>query len=397
MEKITVDYQLTDKGLATNIQNARIRVRWAVSAFYFFQGLCFASWASRIPDIKSALMLSDGLMGSILFALPAGQMLTMPFSGYLASKYGSKKIMHFAPPMYALAMVSLSFATSPVQLAFALFFFGITGNISNIAINTQAVAAEKMFRRPIMASFHGSWSLAGFAGALIGLLMGILQLSPMYHFLMVAAVAIASTVMNSNYLLADVSSKTEKKKFFTKPDVFLLSLGVIGFFAMSCEGAMFDWSGVYFKDIVGATGGWITLGYASFMVMMTSGRFIGNKVITKFGQKKLMQINGGLIAAGLLIAVVFPTIPTAVFGFLLVGFGVSTNIPIVFSLTGSHKTMAASKALATVSSISYLGFLLGPPMIGYISEAFNLRISYLLIAVFGLMISLMVSRLKVIN
>lgn len=391
---MTVDYQIADKGLATNIQSTRSRVRLAVSAFYFFQGLCFASWASRIPDIKSALMLSDGAMGSILFALPAGQMLTMPFSGFLASKYGSKKIMRFAPPMYAIAMVSLSLATSSLQLALALFFFGITGNISNIAINTQAVVAEKMYRRPIMASFHGSWSLAGFAGALIGLLMGVLQLSPTHHFLMVCAVAIGSTFLNSNYLLDDISSSAERKKFFTKPDGLLFSLGVVGFFAMSCEGAMFDWSGVYFKDIVGATGGMITLGYASFMVMMTAGRFIGNKFIAKFGQKKLMQINGALIAAGLLLAVVYPTVPTAVFGFLLVGFGVSTNIPIVFSMAGAHKTMAPSKALAAVSSISYLGFLLGPPMIGYISEVFNLRISYLLIAVFGLMISLMVTRLK---
>ncbi|KPM49958.1 MFS transporter [Jiulongibacter sediminis] len=391
---MTIDYQIADKGLATNIQSTRSRVRLAVSAFYFFQGLCFASWASRIPDIKSALMLSDGAMGSILFALPAGQMLTMPFSGFLASKYGSKKIMRFAPPMYAIAMVSLSLATSSLQLAMALFFFGITGNISNIAINTQAVVAEKMYRRPIMASFHGSWSLAGFAGALIGLLMGILQLSPTHHFLMVCAVAIGSTLLNSNYLLDDVSSSPERKKFFTKPDGLLFSLGVVGFFAMSCEGAMFDWSGVYFKDIVGATGGWVTLGYASFMVMMTAGRFIGNKFISAFGQKRLMQINGALIAIGLLISVLLPTIPTAVFGFLLVGFGVSTNIPIVFSLAGAHKTMAPSKALAAVSSISYLGFLLGPPMIGYISEVFNLRISYLLIAVFGLMISLMVTRLK---
>ncbi|MGR3809940.1 MFS transporter [Jiulongibacter sp. NS-SX5] len=394
---MNINYQLTDRGLATNLQSVRARVRFAVSAFYFFQGLCFASWASRIPDIKSALMLSDGAMGSILFALPAGQMLTMPFSGYLASTYGSKKIMHFAPPMYALAMVLLSLATSPVQLAIALFIFGITGNISNIAINTQAVVAEKMYRRPIMASFHGSWSLAGFAGALIGLLMGVLQLSPMYHFMMVAVVAIGSTILNSHYLLADVSSPAEKKKFFTKPDGFLLSLGVIGFFAMSCEGAMFDWSGVYFKDVLGATGGLVTLGYASFMIMMTSGRFVGNKVIAKFGQKRLMQINGALIAVGLLIAVVYPTIPTAVIGFLMVGFGVSTNIPIVFSMTGSHKGMPPSKALAAVSSISYLGFLLGPPMIGYISEVFNLRISYLLIAVFGVMISLLVSRMKVMK
>jgi MFS family permease len=394
---MNINNQLIDKGLATNIQSTRKRVRWAVSAFYFFQGLCFASWASRIPDIKSALQLSDGAMGSILFALPAGQLLTMPFSGYLAGKYGSKKIMHFAPPMYAIAMVMLSLATSPILLALCLFFFGVTGNISNISINTQAVVVEKMYRKPIMASFHGSWSLAGFVGALIGLLTGILKLPPTPHFLIIMSFSILSTFINSRFLLDEIAVPQENRKFFPKPDGFLLSLGVIGFFAMSCEGAMFDWSGVYFKDIVGATGGWVSLGYACFMVMMTGGRFIGNKLTATFGKKKIMQINGVLIAGGLLIAVIFPYIPTAAFGFLLVGLGVSTNIPNVFSLAGNHKTMSTSTALASISSISYLGFLLGPPIIGYISEVFNLRISYILIAVFGLMISFMVTRLKVIR
>ena len=394
---MTIASQQLDRGLATNIESTRSRIRWAVSAFYFFQGLCFASWASRIPDIKTTLQLSDGAMGSILFALPAGQMLTMPFSGYLAGKYGSKKIMNFGPPLYAVAMVSLALATNSLQLALALFAFGITGNLSNISINTQGITAEKMYRRPIMASFHGSWSLAGFVGALIGLLMGVLQVSPLFHFIFVAAISIGATLLNSKYLLEEVSVRQEKTKLFPKPDRFILSLGVIGFFAMSCEGAMFDWSGVYFKDIVGATGGWVTLGYASFMVMMTTGRFIGNKLTAQFGKKKMMQINGVMIALGLLIAVIFPYIPTAVFGFLLVGFGISTNIPTVFSLAGTHKNMSASTALASISSISYLGFLLGPPMIGYVSEVFNLRISYLLIAVFGLIISLLVSRIKAIR
>jgi predicted MFS family arabinose efflux permease len=282
-------------------------------------------------------------------------------------------------------------------LALALFFFGISGNLSNISINTQAITAEKMYRRPIMASFHGSWSLAGFAGALIGLLMGVLLVSPLFHFIIVAAISIGATFLNSQYLLEEVSVRHEKTKLFPKPDRFILSLGVIGFFAMSCEGAMFDWSGVYFKDIIGATGGWVTLGYASFMVMMTTGRFFGNKLTAQFGKKKMMQINGYMIAVGLLIAVIFPYIPTAVFGFLLVGFGISTNIPTVFSLAGTHKNMSASTALASISSISYLGFLLGPPMIGYVSEVFNLRISYLLIAVFGLMISVLVTRIKAIR
>ena len=111
-------------------------------------------------SIKTALALSDGAMGSILFALPAGQMCTMPVSGYLVGKYGSKTIMHFALPLYSLAMILLSFCTSSWQLAGALFLFGVTGNMCNISVNTQGVNAEKMYHKPIMASFHGAWSLS---------------------------------------------------------------------------------------------------------------------------------------------------------------------------------------------------------------------------------------------
>lgn len=378
------------------IHSTKVRVRFAVSSFYFFQGLCFASWASRIPDIKTALMLSDGAMGSILFALPAGQMCTMPISGYLVGKYGSKTIMHFALPLYSLAMILLSLCTSSWQLAGALFLFGVTGNFCNISVNTQGVNAERMYHKPIMASFHGAWSLAGFIGALIGLLMGALHFSPTPHFVIISALAFISTYSNIKYLVGDSVPK-EKKKFFSKPDALILQLGIIGFFAMSCEGAMFDWSGVYFKDIVGAKGAWISLGYACFMIMMAAGRFIGDKLVAKIGKRRIMQLNGIMIATGLLIAIVFPYVPTAALGFLLVGFGVSTNIPNVYSLVGEQSKMSPSAALAAISSISYLGFLLGPPVIGYISELLNLRISYALIAVFGLMISVMVTRLKVIK
>jgi MFS family permease len=380
------------------IHSTKVRVRWAVSTFYFFQGLCFASWASRIPDIKAALALSDGAMGTILFALPAGQMCTMPISGYLVGKYGSKRIMHFALPLYSLAMILLSLCTSSWELATALFLFGVTGNFCNISVNTQGVNAERMYHRPIMSSFHGAWSLAGFAGALIGLGMAGFDMTPTPHFIIISATAFIATYANVKYLVGDTGPKTAKKeKRGFKPDPLILQLGIIGFFAMSVEGAMFDWSGVYFKDIVGAEGAWISLGYACFMIMMASGRFLGDKIVARVGKKRMMQMNGLLIMAGLFLAVAFPYIGTASIGFLLVGLGVSTNIPNVYSLVGQQNRMSPSAALAAISSISYLGFLLGPPMIGYISELVNLRFSYALIALYGVMISIMVTRLKVIR
>ena len=131
------------------------QIRIAVSAFFFCQGLCFASWASRIPDLKSTSHLSDAALGSILLALPAGQLLAMPFSGRLVTSFGSKKVLRICAVLYAICLTNIGLATQSWHLALGLFLFGICGNMCNISVNTQAVSAEKIYDRPIMTSFHG--------------------------------------------------------------------------------------------------------------------------------------------------------------------------------------------------------------------------------------------------
>ena len=373
------------------------RSRIAVSAFFFCQGLCFASWASRIPDLKSALHLSDAALGSILLALPAGQLLAMPFSGRLVTNFGSKKVLRICAVLYAICLTNIGLATQPWHLAVGLFLFGICGNFCNISVNTQAVRAEKIYDRPIMTSFHGVWSTAGFTGAAIGLLMMGLYMSPYIHFWIVAAVVIITIMITQKYLQQGRAAATEKKPFFSKPDGMLVQLGVIGFFSMASEGAMFDWSGVYFQQIVHAPTSLIALGYLTFMIAMASGRFVGDKLIAKYGRKKMLRISGILISSGLFISVLFPYIVTATLGFLIVGFGVSSIVPMVFSAAGKHSKIPPGMALAAVSSISFLGFLMGPPLIGYVAELLNLRYSFALIGLLGVTISLMVSKIKALN
>ena len=150
--------------LSLNIKSYRI----AVSSFFFLAGLTFASWASRIPDIKNTLQLSDAGLGAVLFALPVGQLVSLPLSGWLISRFGSRQLLIAADIFFPLTLIFLAFAASTLQLVIALFFFGLWANLINIAMNTQAVGVEKMYGRSIMASFHGLWSLAGFTGAAIG-------------------------------------------------------------------------------------------------------------------------------------------------------------------------------------------------------------------------------------
>lgn len=398
-----IDRFKTEGKLKKSYKNAKLsylrRIRWAVSAFYFAMGLCFATWASRIPDIKMALHLSDADLGTILFALPMGQLVMMPFSGKLVTRFGSHRIGVFSLIMYAFSLTNMGLATTALQLALGLFLFGVFGNMNNIAINTQGVYTEKLYKKTIMASFHGVWSFAGFTGALIGLAMLAFNLSPYYHFIIVGLVVITLIAFNYQFLVkAKETPKTvEKKKLFTKPDSALIWLGVIGFGCMASEGIMFDWSGIYFKDVVNAPGPLIILGYTSFMIMMASGRFLGDGLILRFGRKKVIQTSGIMISTGLFTAVAFPFLIPSTLGFMLVGLGVSTIVPTLYSLAGKNATVPPGEALTIVSSVSFLGFLMGPPVIGYIAELMGLRFSFAFIGIFGILIALMVSRIKAIQ
>jgi len=376
------------------------RVRIAVALFYFSMGLCFASWASRIPDIKTLLHLNDAAFGSILFALPVGQFLMMTFSGKLVTHYGSRKVLLFALPVYTICLSNIGLVSHGWQLAIALFMFGISGNLCNISINTQGVQAEKLYNRSIMASFHGGWSIAGFTGALIGLVMINLKVAPYTHFWIVILIVWIIVWRNNQFLVpfqATMDQEGPRRKFFSKPDSTLLQLGIIGFCSMASEGAMFDWSGIYFKDVVKAPSSLVILGYTSFMIMMALGRFIADRLIVKFGRKHLLQVSGVMISTGLFISVLFPTLIASTLGFMMVGLGVSSIVPTVYSTAGKNGKVAPGIALATVSSVSFLGFLMGPPLIGYISAAAGLRYSFAVIGIFGLCITFLVSKLKVIH
>ncbi|WP_435525882.1 MFS transporter [Chryseobacterium indoltheticum] len=144
------------------------RIRLSIFYFYFIMGLIFASWASRIPDIKSSLHLNDRQLGQVLFAMPLGQLMMMVVSGYLVNKFGSRIILITAIILYAIALTLIPQANSFIQLFLILFLFGITSNMANIAVNTQAVSLEALYKRNIMSSFHGLWSMGGLTGGILG-------------------------------------------------------------------------------------------------------------------------------------------------------------------------------------------------------------------------------------
>lgn len=372
--------------------------RLAVSSFYFIQGLVFASWASRIPDVKTSLQLSDAALGGVLFAIPVGQLSAMALSGYLVSRFGSRKVLSIASFLYPAVLVFLGLAGSVWTLSIVLFFFGITANMSNISVNTQGVGVERIYGRSIMASFHGLWSLAGFTGGLISTLMVGLNFSPLIHFLFVFLLALMIRgVMKGSLLPRDSARKFSGEKGSSlgmKLDHYIFLLGCIAFGCMMCEGIMYDWSSVYFDSVIRPSKELVRLGYVVSMCAMTCGRFMADYLVTRFGVVKVICVSGVTIASGLLMVVLFPYLLPATLGFLLLGFGVSSVVPLCYSLAGKSKSMVPGVAIAAVSTIGFLGFLIGPPLIGFVAQALDLRWALGLVTIVGLMTTVLSPRLK---
>ncbi len=379
-------------------EQPRWKARLALGLYFFAMGLCFGSWASRIPDIKSALSLSEGALGSILLMLPLGQMTMMPFSGRIAAKFGSKNILRVAIMGYIIMLSMIGQVSQAWQLAACLYVFGLCGNLCNISVNTQGVQLEKIYGRPIFASFHGIWSVGGFSGAIIGLLMMRNGVSPGFHL---PAIAGAITVMNILFqrsLLPKSESTTVPPKLrFRMPKGILLQLGFICFCCMSVEGCMFDWSGVYFKEVIQTQERFVSLGYAAFMITMATGRFMGDRLAERFGRKNMVMYSGLMIFSGLAGLIAFPQLIPSTIGCMVVGFGVSSIIPLLYSTAGRLKMIPSSIAIATVAGTGYFGFLMGPPIIGYIAELTGLRFSFALIALAGLLITFLIRRVSIIS
>lgn len=377
--------------ITTSPRNIRI----ANAIFFFISGFSYSAWAARIPTIKHNLHLNEAQLGAILFALPVGLMLTMPLTNYLLGKYSSRAIMLLGALSFNLMLCFVGFAAVSWQLVIILFGFGSARNLFNLSTNAQAVSVQKLYNKSIITTFHGIWSIAGFAGAALGYIMVSFNVATNWHLPIVGvSMMVLSLFAFSNTLYEPVVKQQERKPVFSLPDKFLIKFSVIAFVSMACENTMYDWSGIYFEKAVHSSKPTATAAFVFYMVAMTSGRFLGDKLVTRIGIKKILFYSGILISTGLLIAVLLPYTIPAIIGFIFTGLGVSCIVPLIYSLASKSTTMSSARALASISTISYMGFLLVPPMVGFIAEAAGIRFSFAVIAMMGSIVIWMVSKIK---
>lgn len=352
--------------------------------FFFLSGFCFASWASRIPTIKTTFGYNEAELGTILLCMPISSLIGLPFSGWLVSRYDSRIPLTGGFLLLSVATLGIGLAPTTGWLIAAISLLSFSFRILNISLNTQAIHLQNQFARKINGAFHGLWSTGGIAGVGFSTLLVGMDVAMGFHLLIVAVIVFLTTLYGQRYLLRNDRAATGNKLILRKPDPYIVYLGLIVFFAAICEGGMFDWSGVFFKEVVGVE--IFTWGYLFFMICMALSRFASDRVIEKIGMPRTYIISALLIFAGICLSVGLPYFWPSLVGFCLVGLGTAAIVPMTFTLAGYSQKYSPGMAISIIATYSIVGMLIGPPLIGYLAHAFGLRLSFITFAMAGLML-----------
>jgi MFS family permease len=358
--------------------------RISLSAFFFLSGFSFSSWAARIPTIKAGFGFNEAELGSVLLTMPISSLLGLPLSVWLVAKYETRIPLSVSFVIHAISLAFISLADSTFALVAAVFLFAFSMRIQNIAMNTQAIALQKRFDRKINGSFHGLWSTGGIVGVGFTTLLVAFGISIVPHLISVSLIIILATLISFRFLLRNDQSSSGNKLIFGKPDPYILYLGLLIFFAAICEGGMFDWSGIYFQEVVKVE--IFTAGYLVFMTFMALSRFMSDKIVERFGMPNTYLVSALLVIAGIGLAIIFPSFWPAMIGFSLVGFGAASVIPMTFTLAGASKKYSPGMAISIIATYGMVGMLIGPPLIGYLAHAFSLKVSFILFIFSGMML-----------
>ncbi|CAN5715620.1 MFS transporter [soil metagenome] len=349
--------------------NPPVASRAAVLGVFSINGFALAHWFVRIPAIQRELSLSEGLLGLALLAAAVGALGSMPLTVALVSWFGSRRVVGATALLLSLSVVLPALAPGLLLLIPAVAVIGASNGSLDVSMNSQAVAVEKRYGRPIMSSFHAAFSFGGLAGTVLGGLVASAGVQPLPHFSAVAILCALASILAYRQLLPDSADAAEDgAPAFARPTRALLGLVVISFCVPLCEGAISDWSAFYLSVSLETGPGFAAAGYAAFSLMMAFGRLFGDRVIERFGPARVVRLCAAIAAVGLGVSLSVGQQYVALLGFACAGIGFSIIFPAALSAAVRTEGMAPGPALAAVSTAGYTGFLIGPPAIGFAAE-----------------------------
>lgn len=349
--------------------------RTAILTTFFVSGLLVASWFPHIPGVQERLGISEGVLGFALLGLAGGAVIAMPLSGAWISRFGSRWVTTVASFALCLVLPLPVLASTVPMLVLALLILGASMGAMDVAMNAQAVAIEEQYDRPIMSAFHGFFSLGGLLGAAIGSITLTWQIAPHWHMLTMGVLMVIVVAAVMRNFLDDAADASEQASHFALPSRPVLGLGILAFMVLIVEGAVADWSAVYLRNALATTQGVAALGYAAFSLTMAIGRLTGDRFVANIGTVTLVRGSALLAAIGLGAALLIGHPVAAIIGFGCVGLGLSNLIPVLFSAAGHVDGVPAGTGIASVATMGYLGFMVGPPLIGLVAEATSLPVA----------------------
>ncbi|WP_181704431.1 MFS transporter [Chthonobacter albigriseus] len=355
------------------------RARWAIAAVFFVNGGLLGSWAPQVPLVKERLGLSPADLGLALLVLAIGAVTAMPFSGILSGRFGSSVVTRTAILLQMVLLPFVAVVPSFAILCPLLFAFGAANGVCDVAMNAHGVEVERRYARPILSSLHGMWSVGGFvaASAAAGLLALV---TPLSHLLIViAAAAVILLVALTNLLPAD-ADKGPAEGSFVWPNRVVLAIGGLTALVFLAEGAMLDWAAVYLRDDLLSSPSFAATGYAAFAGGMAIGRFAGDAIRRRVSAVRLVRWSA--LAAALFLALGVasgsPLVVVAAFG--ATGLALANMAPVLFGAAGRLPGQSSAAGVAAAATCGYFGFLAGPPVIGFVAEAFSLGAGFVLLS-----------------
>jgi MFS family permease len=369
--------------------------RIAVSLYFFANGLQYASWAGRIPDLQDMYHMDNRLMGFILLAHSIGAFITMPITGWLTQLFSSRTVAMVSGIFFSIFFACATLSPNYWMLLASFTLMGVSTGIMDIAMNAQAVEVERSYKRPIMTFFHALFSIGMVAGGLLDSVFISQAIALPTHFGWIAAIAIFMVIIGKAGMIKDLRSEQEEKQStFRIPRGIVLVLGVITLCCMMGEGAMSDWSTNYMKNIIATPVAYTTFGLTAFAATMTIGRLLGDRARLRYGDYRILAVGGACAIIGMIAVLSALHFAVVIIGFGLIGIGLSNIVPISFSLSGNIKGLSPGVGIAMVSTIGYSGFMVGPPLIGFIADAYNLRIALFILLMLFIMMYFLILKSK---
>ncbi|CAM5558501.1 MFS transporter [Streptomyces badius] len=360
------------------------RARIAVAAVFTVHGAVTGSFATRVPWIQDHAGVSAGQLGLAL-AFPAiGASIAMPLAGRISHRFGARTALRGLLTLWTLALILPALAPNLITLCAALFVYGATAGMSDVAMNALGVEVENRLDKSIMSGLHGMWSVGALAGSAAGTVAAHTATDARTHHL-VAALVLTTLGLIACRNVLDIQSRTDEEPppRFTLPPKSALVIGAVGFCAVFAEGASLDWSAVYLRDVLDSSDGLAAASTTAFALMMAVARIAGDRIVDRFGAVRTVRTGGVVATAGGLLVVFSPSPAVAMCGFGLLGLGVAVVVPLAFAAAG-RSGPNPSQPIAGVATITYTSGLIAPSAIGSLAEATSLVVSFGVVTVLAL-------------